>query len=176
MLLAPHNMSGISVRRSAATRRSGFTLVEIIIALVIIVTVGALFIASLGGAKSGDNIDRAAQLVYNDLVYMRMKAVSTNQTYRLSFPSNNQWKIEYYDTASSTWVQEGETRNTPSLSYFTSTSLANAASNLEATASGLYRFQNSATGTPYITAAATGLTKSKSVIVAVGGALSFDTN
>jgi type II secretory pathway pseudopilin PulG len=158
-------------------RERGISLVEIVVVLTIVAALVGLAIATLSGTKRQDNVDRAAEVVYQDLIQMRSKAISTGKTHRLRWTSDTQWLLELYDDTLSTpaWVQMGPGRQMPSDTYLMSGSLVNAGSNLEATSRGIFQFQNGKTGTPYITIEGLGVSRTKSFYVYTGGAIEIKT-
>lgn len=150
-------------------------MIELIVVLVIIGILGTAVVGTLMGSRSSDSIDRATQSIYNDLVFMRMRAVSTNLTHRIRFISTTTWQLESYNSGTATWSAIASPRNMPTSTYATSATYTNAGSNLQAQANGLYSFQGGSTGTPFVTIT-DGSAKSKSVVVAVGGAISIENN
>jgi Tfp pilus assembly protein FimT len=142
---------------------------EIVIVLVIIATLTSIFIATMMGLRSGDAIDRAAQSVYDDLIYIRSRAVSANQNHRLNFTSTSQWAVQMYNGTA--WSSVAPTRTMPGNTFLTNASYTNAGSNVEATPRGLFTFNNNASGRPYVVVTGTGTSKTKTVNVEVGGAL-----
>lgn len=159
------------------TFRSGFTLVEIMMALAIISILAGATIATIAGMRQKDTLTRGTQLIYDDLLLIRAQAVSTAKTHRIRFTSDTSWLLEFYDTTLSTpaWVQRGGARNMPGDTNLMTGSLANAGSNLEATGRGLFQFQNNATGTPYISIESRGASQTKSLYVYTGGAVEIRT-
>lgn len=153
----------------------GFTLVEIIIALAIIGILAGIAVVTVAGLKKGDNIDRGAQLVYDDLIFIRSRSVSTNQDHRVRFSSTSQWYVEAYNETTSTWVQVGGVRNMPSDTSLTASTFTNAAANLSAVPRGLYVLTPPCVGTPYVTIGAFGTSKTRSIYVDVGGAIDLRT-
>ena len=59
----------------------------------------------------------------------------------------------------------------PSDTHLTTTTFANAGSNLQATPRGLFQLVAGAVGTPYVTVETLGYDKTKSIKVDIGGAL-----
>ena len=156
---------------------SGFTLVEIMIVIAIIITLGAIFIVTLAGLGSKDNVDRATQAIYDDLIYIRGRAISTNRVLRLNFSSSSQWKVESQDPTTLVWSQIGDVRKMPGDTYLIPSALTNAGSNLTATPRGIYQFSGTSTiNNPYVTVTSLGATRTKSINVDVGGAIDFVNN
>jgi type II secretory pathway pseudopilin PulG len=151
--------------------------VEVVVVLTIVATLVSLAIITLSGTRSQDSVDRAADTVYQDLIQMRSKAISTTKTHRIRWISDTQWAVEFYDDTLSTpaWLQTGPNRQMPNDTYLMSGSFANAGSNLEATSRGIFQFQNGKTGTPYITIEGRGVTRTKSFYVYTGGAVEIRT-
>lgn len=147
-------------------------MIELIVVLVIIATMAGIFIATLSGTRSGDNIDRGAQSIYDDLILIRSRALSANTNHRLNFSSQTSWKIQMYNSTTSSWDDVGEVRNMPGDTYLDTASFSNAGSNLVATPRGLFEF-NGANGRPYVTVTGLGATKTKSVWVEAGGAIAL---
>jgi prepilin-type N-terminal cleavage/methylation domain-containing protein len=154
---------------------NGFSLIEVIVTLVIVAILTTVFVATLAGSKQGDKIDRATQMIYDDLILIRSRAVSTNADHRLSFSSATAWAIQQYNPATTSWVNVGAPRTMPSDTWLTSTAFTNAGSNLAATPRGLFTFASGATGNPYVTIAGFGTSRTKSVNVFLGGALDVQT-
>lgn len=155
------------------SQRRAFSLVEILVALTIIGIVSTMFIASIYTGALGDNISRAANAIYGDLVFMRMRAVSLNTRHRIHFTSTTEWRVEMATGLSSPydWEVVGSYRRMPNDTYLTSAAYANAATSLEAKPNGLYEFQGGATGAPFATIQGLGIEKTKSIQVAAGGAV-----
>jgi prepilin-type N-terminal cleavage/methylation domain-containing protein len=156
--------------------QKGFTIFELLITLAIVGILTGTFVATWMGSKATDEIDRTAQRIYDDLVYMRSRAISVNQLHRMNFTSDSSWQLEEYDEVATTWSIVDEVRNMHPDINLTSITFANAGANLEAATSGLYAFQGSAVGTPFVTLESSSSSNTKSIIVAVGGALEFQTN
>jgi prepilin-type N-terminal cleavage/methylation domain-containing protein len=150
---------------------AGFTIVELVIALVIVAVLTGLVIVTLLGMQQTDDIDRAAQQVYDDLIFMRSRAITVNANHRANFLGTTRWRLEVFNSTTSAWDAVSETRNMPSNVSMTAASLANAGTNLNATPRGLYSFLNGALGVPFLTIMALGTSKTKSINVYVGGAL-----
>jgi Tfp pilus assembly protein FimT len=152
---------------------AGFTIIEIIIALFIVVMLTGFFLYGIIGMRSSDKVDRGAQLVYNDIIYIRSRAISTNLTYRINFTSTTDWQVQVYDDGTATWNLD-KSNSMPADAWLTADALTNAADNLEATPNGLFVFQDSMVGEPYITVGATGESKTKAIEIFVGGAVSLE--
>ncbi|MCB1197757.1 MAG: type II secretion system protein [Bdellovibrionota bacterium] len=150
-----------------------FSLVEVLISLVIIGILAAVYVGVFTGLSGDDKVDRIAQLIFNDLVNIRTKSLSYSKDYRINFVSDDSWTVEYYDDDTTSWVQEGETRLMDTETYLTSSSYANAGSNLQSTPRGLFEFQSGASGNPYVTVTRDGSNKVKSLYVAVGGSITI---
>ena len=156
---------------------AGVTLIEIVIAGIIVAVLTVAFAATWMGSKTADHINRAAQQIYDDLIAIRSRAISVNAVHRLNFINDSQWQLEFYNEGTSAWETYGSTvRSMHSTVNLTAATLTNAAANLEAETSGLYNFQNSATGDPYVTIEGSGYSYTRSIVVAVGGAIEFETN
>ena len=169
-------MNSFNLKMASSKRIScptGFTLVEVIITLAILGVLAGIFVGALRGLQSGDSIDRGATLIYNDLLIIRSRALSTNQNHRLNFSSKYAWAIEYYDDATTSWVQSGGNRTMPTDTYLTDSSFTNAGANLYATPRGLFEFQGITVGTPYVKVTGLGASRFKSIYVDVGGAISI---
>ncbi len=163
-------------------RDAAFTLVEVVVTMTIIAILAAIVVATLAGLRQGDSIDRAVQAVYSDLILIRSRSVSTNQDHRLNFLSTSQWKIESYDSATSTWSQVSQIRNMPSDTNLiggpTGTgagTIGNAGANLSAVPRGLFILAGTSVGTPYVMISALGTSKTKSIYVDVGGSVEIRT-
>jgi len=161
------------------------TMVEIAVVLTIIAVLSTIFIATLTGGRAGDYIDRATQSIQNDVIFIRSRSVSTNRVHRVRFASTTEWVLEAYITGvapPNDWEQVGDIRRMPTDTYLTdatwSTSLANGTLMLEATPRGLFQMNGGgpAIPVPYIAITALGSSKNKSITVAVGGAVTIDTN
>ncbi len=164
------------MRRNCTKKVRGFTLTEIALTLAIIGIVSGLVIATLTGSLSRDDVDRATQGIYDDLIYMRSRAISTNLNHRLNFTADNQWKIESQDATTLVWSAVTDTRKMNTNTNLTSTTYTNAGTNLWATPRGLYSFQGSSSGAPYVTITTLGAGKTKSINVDVGGAVDIIIN
>ena len=158
---------------SQIMKKRGFTLIETMLVLAIIGVLGGVFMLSLTGLKGGDSIDRGAQSIYDDLIFIRGRAISANQNHRLNFYSTSAWALQAFN--GTTWSNISTNRTMPTSTFLTNTSQANASTNIEATPRGLYSFNNSATGTPYVVISGTGTSKTKSINLYVGGAIELQT-
>ena len=156
-------------------QKTAFTIVELVVTLAIIGTLAIIAIATLSGLKPEDAVDRAAQSIYEDLILIRSRSVSTNQDHRLNFVSASQWKVESYNASTTVWSQVGDIRNMPSQTNLTTSTFANAGANLTAVPRGLFVFSGSTVGTPYVTITSLGASKTKSLYVDVGGSIDLRT-
>ena len=137
------------------------TLIEVAIVLSIIAIMAVIFVATLSGTRTGDYIDRGAQQIYDDLILIRSRALSTNANHRLNFASVTSWRIQSFNGTG--WDDVGDVRNMPSDTYLASLP----GTNPEATPRGLF----TASGSPYVTVTGLGATKTKSIYISVGGAI-----
>ncbi|MFH1263025.1 MAG: prepilin-type N-terminal cleavage/methylation domain-containing protein [Pseudomonadota bacterium] len=158
-------------------RNRGFSLVEVIVTVTIIAGLLGLGVATLSGLRQRDSLDRASSLVYDDLILIRSKAIAVGKTHRIRWTSETQWVLEYYDDTlfPASWVQFSQNRQMPNDIYLMTESFSNAGSNLEATARGIYQFQNGKTGSPYLTIEGVGVARTKSFYVYTGGAIEIRT-
>jgi Tfp pilus assembly protein FimT len=170
-----HNKNGFFTDR-------GISLIEIVVSLVIVAVLTTVFIITLSGLKAGDNIDRATQSVQDDVVFVRSRAVSTNRNHRIRFTSTTAWVIEANVVGTSNWEQVGDVRQMPLDTYLDDNTWQNSLNNgtweIEATPRGLFQMEGGtqAISEPYVTVTALGASRTKSLTVAVGGAISIDTN
>jgi prepilin-type N-terminal cleavage/methylation domain-containing protein len=153
----------------------GVSMVELVIALTIVAILAGVFIASIVGLKSSDNIDRVAQQIYNDLLTIRSAAITQNRNQRINFASAGQWRIEAFNAPTNAWIPMGDVRYAPTDTYLTSSSYQNALSNLEATPRGLFQFNSGAIGAPFVVVTGLGTSKTKSINVHVGGEIELRT-
>jgi prepilin-type N-terminal cleavage/methylation domain-containing protein len=155
----------------------GFSLVETIVALVIVGVLAGIGVVSIVAMRKQDSVDRASGQVQQDLLTIRSQAIASGKLHRLRWISDTQWVLERYDDTLATpaWVQTGDIHRMPNDIYLMSGSLANAGSNLEATPRGTYQFQNGKTGTPYLTIEGVGVSRTKSFYVYTGGAIEIRT-
>ncbi|MCB0308047.1 MAG: type II secretion system protein [Bdellovibrionales bacterium] len=156
---------------------NGFTLTELMVTMVIIGTLCGLLIATILGMRGKDAISNTAQMIYDDLITIRSRAVATARVHRIRFISDTSWVKEYYESTNSppSWVQMGDIRHMPNDTNLIAGALDNAGGNLESTARGLFQFQNGASGTPYVSLEAKGSTQTKSIYVYTGGAIEIRT-
>ena len=152
---------------------SAFTLVEVIVVMAIIAVVASVFIVTLAGLKKTDQIDRTSQQIYDDLIYIRSRAVSTNLNHRLNFYSTTAWALEAYN--GSTWSNIATNRQMTTNVWLANNTQTTASTNVEATPRGLFTLNNGITGQPYVTVGGMGTSKLKSIWVHVGGAIEFRT-
>jgi Tfp pilus assembly protein FimT len=171
-----------SVKISSQNRRIptlGFSTVEVIVVMCIVGILAGIFFVTMVGTKTGDHIDRAVQEIYNDLLLIRSRSVSTNRDHRINFTSSTQWNLQSYDSTNGNWEAVGETRTMPTdvmLKDGTGAgTLQNAGSNLQSSPRGLFTFLNNAQGEPFVTIKAFGTSKTKSLYVYVGGAIELKT-
>ncbi|MCB0327055.1 MAG: prepilin-type N-terminal cleavage/methylation domain-containing protein [Bdellovibrionales bacterium] len=128
----------------------GFSMIELLITMVVIIGLISGTILSLGGLQDKDELDQAATQISNDLLFIRSKSVSSITEYRVNFTSETEWQVEFYDDATSTWTLQGTVRSLPSGIELTDESLVNVGSNLVATPRGIFEFQNGADGDPFL--------------------------
>lgn len=103
------------------TERAGFTLVEILIAVVILALLAALAMPSFEPGVAAQ-LDAAAQVVSADLAQIRQLAVTNNTTYRLTFDaSENRFYWEHTGTNAALHVLPPtiypDAANTPTRQY-----------------------------------------------------------
>lgn len=154
----------------APSFRRAFTLIEVIVVLVVVSTLAASFVFSSAGSRSADEMDRAVQLIFDDIIMMRSSSISTNKQYRMNFISQTQWVLQYYDSVSSSWVNVSATKTMPSETFLSTASFANAGANLEASSRGIFVL-NGASGEPYVTVEHAHSIVTRSIKVAIGGAI-----
>ena len=137
------------MRQTSVFKSKGFTMIEVVITLLIVGILTTVFLITMAGSRSQDKVDRAIQSIYNDLLYIRSRAVSVNRDHRMNFTSSSQWKLESFNDVIANWEQVGDIRTMPGDTNLTTDAFTNAGSKLEATTRGLYSF-NGATSEPYI--------------------------
>lgn len=102
--------------------KSGFTLIEVLIVMVLLGIVVAMAIPNFGVLAATSNVKGATQTLAMDLNLSKMRAISQSKKCRLLFLNGTSYKIQYYDPAGSIWKDlPGEvTRNfsAPSNPYF----------------------------------------------------------
>ena len=81
--------------KPTAKKTSGFTLVELVITMVGVLTITAIGLPLIGTVMSGHRITMAATTIMGQLQTARMKAVAGNETFRVHFPSGqNTFQLE----------------------------------------------------------------------------------
>ncbi|MEZ4705474.1 MAG: hypothetical protein R3A11_09855 [Bdellovibrionota bacterium] len=144
-------------------------MIELLVVMIAITVVLGGTMMTLSKLEEKDDLDQAAQLISNDLLFIRSKSVSSITEYRLNFTSKTQWQVEFYDDASGSWVVHGSLREMPVGIGLTDESLTNVGSNLVATPRGIFEFQNGADGDPFMILESS--TKNVSISVDTGGAI-----
>ena len=71
--------------------RTGFTLVEVLITLLVLATVSSLAVASFISMLDNYRLEGAVQGLHADLQFARSEAVKRNQHVRITFTSGNSW-------------------------------------------------------------------------------------
>ncbi|MFH1952082.1 MAG: GspH/FimT family pseudopilin [Pseudomonadota bacterium] len=90
-------------------KQSGFTLIEMMIVIGILVVIATIAIPSFMSLLPGMRLNGAARQVMGDLMAARMKAVKLNKNTQVFFDSNGyQYKICNDDADSGTTVYDGE--------------------------------------------------------------------
>ena len=159
------------VRTKGAVSERGFTMIEILIVVAIIVLLAGLTIATILGMQHSDDISRGAQQIYDDLITIRSRAITMNTNHRINFLSTSQWRLEAYNSTTTNWDVVSDLRRMPLNTYLTNESYNNALTNLNATPRGLFNFLNGKSGEPFVTIMAMGTSNVKLVNVYVGGAV-----
>ncbi|HLG20767.1 MAG TPA: GspH/FimT family protein [Bdellovibrionota bacterium] len=156
----------------------GMSLIEIIIVMVIVAALASVFIITMLGSKSGDSVDRATQAIHDDIVLIRSRAISTNRVHRISFSSSSDWTVGANITGTANWEQVGDVNRMPVDTYLDNatwtTALGTGAKWLESTPRGLFQFSSGAIPAPYVIVTGLGATRTKTITVDVGGAISIE--
>lgn len=91
---------------------NGVTIIELVVVMVII-AIGAILIApTIGNWIPNYRLRGATRDVVSNLKVAQVKAVSTNLEYRVSFPDQSSFIIEYRTTAGN-WISDGAQHNLP---------------------------------------------------------------
>ncbi|MBF0320945.1 MAG: prepilin-type N-terminal cleavage/methylation domain-containing protein, partial [Nitrospirae bacterium] len=72
----------------------GFTMIEVVVVLVIIGILAGLMATQFTGSKIKANVENGVRQVFSDLMEMRVKAMSDNTNYSITwtFDSNNDFQ------------------------------------------------------------------------------------
>lgn len=73
--------------------KQGFTLVEMMIVVAVLVTVAVIATPNLQTYMAQRRVSGAARLVMTDLMEARMKAAAENNRFKISFVDNHQYKV-----------------------------------------------------------------------------------
>jgi Tfp pilus assembly protein FimT len=82
---------------SGLTRDDGFSIIEILIILAGAAIIAAIALPSMGEMMNNYNIIFAAQEIGTQLHFAKLKAVSSNEAYRVRFPTDNSYQVELSD-------------------------------------------------------------------------------
>ncbi|MFH1262612.1 MAG: prepilin-type N-terminal cleavage/methylation domain-containing protein [Pseudomonadota bacterium] len=158
------------MRTIVRNRLRGVTLVEVVVVLTIVAVLLTVFIATLRGTESGDYISRGTQQIYDDLILIRSRALSTNADHRMTFQNVTSWKIQQYDTDTATWTDIGDIRNMPSDTYLA------ALPSIVITATPRGMFLNAlGSSSAFVTITGLGAARTKSIYIFPGGAIELKT-
>lgn len=93
--------------------KKGVTLIELIVVMVIIGILAAFFVPNIGAWLPSYRLRSGARDIVSTMRSAQMKAVSTNQAYRVSFTLPSSYILQYQNTGGA-WVDEGITQTLPS--------------------------------------------------------------
>ena len=101
--------------RNAGTGEKGFTVTELLIVMAILISIVLIALPDyINTILPEHKIKGAARDIMTDMRYARMRSVSRNIEYRITFsPDSNSYIIESGNepSGSTTWNQEGKVRN-----------------------------------------------------------------
>jgi type IV pilus assembly protein PilA len=80
-------------RRATLTDRRGFTLVELITAVVIFGILAGIAVPQFVAFRPKSRLNGAARQIYSELMWARSKAVNDNSAYVVTFPPGNQTMV-----------------------------------------------------------------------------------
>jgi Tfp pilus assembly protein FimT len=92
-------MMQMTMHASGRTRDDGFSIIELLIILAGAAILAAIALPSLGEMTSNYNIIFAAQEIGTEMHFAKFKAISSNEAYRVRFPTDNSYQVELSDGA-----------------------------------------------------------------------------
>lgn len=150
--------------------RRGFTLLEIIIGMVVIGILATAGTVTLTGLLQRNSLQKGTDMLRNDVIFMRSRAVSILKTHRLTLLSNSSYVVEQYDSAAATWSYVTLVRNLPVNVVIRAYDVTNKASSLEFPSNGLPNFNGKAAD-PFYTVIYTLTDERKGIYIEPGGAI-----
>ena len=84
----------ITVTKARFGGNAGFSLTELMIVVMVGVIITGYAVPAVDWAIDQQNLVLTGEAIANQLQYTRMRAVSGNEAFRLSFPSANSYQIE----------------------------------------------------------------------------------
>ncbi len=76
-----------------STDRRGFSLAEMLVAIVVFVILAAIAVPQFIAFRSKNRLNGAARQIYSELMWARSKAVNDNISYVVTFPTNQTMQI-----------------------------------------------------------------------------------
>ena len=161
-----------TLRVSCMRRLGGFTVIELVVALAISALLISLGTFSLMSLIQKENLSKGTDMLKQDILAMRSRAVSILKVHRLYIRSNTTYVIqECDDLTCASPIEITAVRNLPSDIKIRSYDVANKATKLQFKTNGLPEF-NSASSTPFVTLYDSVTDERKGIIVQTGGAVS----
>jgi len=87
----------MTIHASGQTRDDGFSIIELLIILAGAGIIAAIALPSMGEMQNNYNILFAAQEISTELHFAKLKAITSNESYRVRFPTNSSYLVELSD-------------------------------------------------------------------------------
>lgn len=129
-------------------KKSGFSLMEVLVAMAIVAIAAAVAIPSLQGLFARERLLRAADQMKTDIVYLKTRSITNIRRHRLKLLTASTYRLEQW--SGTAWTTVGATKTLPVNITFRTYDLTNKSVSLEFQTNGLPLF-NGANSSPFLT-------------------------
>jgi Tfp pilus assembly protein FimT len=87
----------MTIRASSRSRADGFSMAELLVILAGAAIITTIALPPMGKMMNDYNLIFAAQQISTEMHFAKLKAVSSNEAYRVRFPTDNSYQVELSD-------------------------------------------------------------------------------